>query len=286
MRDRDADKGTPAGPVRPILIRALRGRSGTNHLADLLARHPDVALCEVAEDMLSFQAGKLVEYADGLFGVLSEIGRAQDLPPARRSADALTAGLGEALAAYLGAPAVPRPLFKSPAFQDERAALRLMPTASLVVLLRDPRSIAESAVRAHWGQGRTPVAVGADWAKAARRLDRFLSDSADLTRAGRVHLVRFEALAERPRKTLAALLGQLDLAATAEVLDYAEAAPVIGSSYLPRDPSGLTDFRPQPRPEGFDPRTRWAHWGPKEHKAFNRVCGVMMERFGYKMARF
>ncbi len=208
------------------------------------------------------------------------------LRPAMKDPDTILEPVGRALLEAVGPPGAGiRPLLKTPLLQDERAALRLFPRGQMVIILRDPRSIAESLRHAHWGEGTPLPDAGARWAKAARRLEQFLVDETEAVRAGRIRLVRYERLVEDPAGELAVLFEALGMTPDAEALAQARTAPVIGSSFMPRTEDGRTDFRPRTRPADFDPRKRWAHWTARDHRRFNKVCGAMMERWGYPMVR-
>lgn len=268
----------------PIFVLALNGRSGTNYLAHLLSAHPDVTRGQLSEDFLLHGAGKLIDYTDGLLAELQSHEWFERHRRDQHTADQLARELGSAMLRFVGvASPEGRPLLKTPRLGDLEAGLRLFPKCNMLILLRDPRSIVESALHAHWYKGASLEQQAMYWARSARYLEEFLKGHQHSVRQGHVRLVRYERLVQQPREETAKLLTLLELPQAPSVLERAEQSPVIGSSFLPRRSDGRIDFTPTPPPADFDPICRWRDWSLDQHRRFNRVCGALMERWGYKM---
>lgn len=272
------------GLHRPIFVLALKGRSGTNYLRDLISAHPDVFRSDIPEDFLMMRAGQLTDYADRLLREWQSHTWYERFDLEAYTADNLLERLGWAMLQFVGETDRPgRMILKTPYLGDLSAALRLFPSGKMLILLRDPRSIVESTMRSHWYNGASLEEQGSAWARSARYLENFLRDHQEAVRNGRIRLVRYEKLVRQPRQELTQLLDFLELSQDDHAISRADQSPVIGSSFLARTSSGDVDFRPVERPPNFDPVCRWSHWTPAQHRRFNRVCGAMMERWGYPM---
>jgi len=279
MADRD---GTPA----PVFIVAPMGRSGTNFLKAVLSTHPDLYLADVLEDYLTAGAGKLQDYVDGVFTSWERIDTNNYQGPGKVGPDDMLAAIGTALLTFVGADKDPtrRPLMKTPAIGDLDVGLRVFPKANYLLLIRDPRSIAESFlhVQSDWNLSLTLEQLASNWAEHMRAVSRILADNQTAVREGRIVTIRYEKLVSDPAAVANTALQRIGIRpfpdGTAPATDF----PVVGSSFGPRKADGKVDFSPKPKPEDFDPTQRWATWAPDRHHRFNRICGALMKRWGYE----
>lgn len=271
----------------PIFVLAIHPRSGTNFLTDLLCAHPLVDRSPIPEDFLAERAGLLATYAEQLierwepFFQRGRIGR-DDYTP-----DRLLAHFGQSLLQFAGGRNSKRHMvFKTPALLDLANLQRLFPSGQMIVLLRDPRSIAESWMHAGFDELASLEKVGYQWANTVRALERELDPQNGGVDRDRLHFVRFEQLARDPADEYAKLSNLIGLVPDADAFTYAADPPVIGSSFEntkdTRRGRGLRPtFTPKRRPQDFDPTCRWAHWSTNTHRRFNRICGTVMRRWGY-----
>ena len=268
----------------PILIRSITGRNGTNFLLSLLCRHSGVCRAQVHEDYLLSKADHLREYAEAVTGRWKKSNSYTG--PYDGSASDLLHRIGDALLDYTGASLGPdkRMVMKTPALCDIDMAQRLFPEGQIVFIIRDPRSVVESLLRIEkqWGLNRTREQLARTWAARSRELADFLTRNQASVREGRIFIVRYEALVSNPRPEIARIFETLNLEIDDAFLDELVDHPVIGSSYESMDEKGRVSFQPIPKPEGFDPLCRYAHWTPYEHKIFNRICGTQMRNWGYE----
>lgn len=274
-------------PGAPIFILAIHPRSGTNFLSDLMCAHPLVDRSPIPEDFIAERAGLLADYADTLVQRWEKYFQRGRLGRAEYTPDRLLAQFGQTLLRFIGE-ADPKQhlLLKTPALLDLATLQRLFPFGQMIVLLRDPRSIAESWLQAHFEERTSLEKVGYRWAQSVRALERELDPKNGRLDRERLHFVRFEQLSRDPANEYEKLLGALGLPPDPGAVAYAADPPVIGSSFGSGDTGGSwrgtrPNFTPTRRPEGFDPTCRWAHWSAVSHHRFNRVCGTVMARWGY-----
>lgn len=271
----------------PVFVLALHPRSGTNFLSDLLSAHPLVDRSPVPEDFIAERAGILSEYAENLVGKWEKYFDRGRLKREDYTADRLLCQFGQSLLAFIGQPNSERHmLLKTPALLDLPTLQRLFPTGQMLILLRDPRSIAESWLQSNFEDGASVESVGYRCAQNMRALERWLNSGNKMADRERLHFVRFEELARSPCSEYQKILERIGLPYNAEAVAYAEDPPIIGSSFGNQDHkrrhrSSTPTFAPRRRPQGFDPTCRWAHWSIHTHRRFNRVCGSIMARWGY-----
>lgn len=268
----------------PIMIIAPMGRSGTSFFKAMLATHPDLYLTDVAEDYLGYGAQQLEEYVDGLFTLWERAEGKKYSGSGPFDRESLLAELGSTLLTYIGATdPTRRPVLKSPSFGDLEVSLKMFPTANFLILIRDPRSIAESYLRVQdqWGFDFTFDELAANWAMRARSLMEILKNHQDAVNENRLVIVRYEKLFEAREETLNGALERIGVAPFPSGSTPGNDFPIIGSSFDSRTEDGRVSFNPIEVPKGFDPQNRWAHWSPERHGRFNRLCGEMMKRWGY-----
>jgi hypothetical protein len=263
----------PAGPEQAVFIIGIEHRSGTNFLSDLLALHADCCRpTTIGEDFLLHHAEHLRRYAAGLHESWN--------PDWRGSASQaeIGAALGRGLLAVLQQQAdrpAARLVTKTP--RADRLSLFpwLFPDHPLLLIIRDGRSLVESAVRSFgWTY---PKAIDR-WARGARRILEFDRDE----HAGncRYLVVRYEDLVTDLDAELARILAFLRLSPARYDFDAARALPVRGSSSLKSQGQSL-HWTPIAKPQDFRPLERASGWTASQHRRFARKAGYLQELLGY-----
>ena len=267
----------------PLIINGLRPRSGTTFLKFLLSHHPDLYLPKVDEDYLSFGARHLADYAAAVVPRWHRRWGPRYYGPYDDTEDALLSHLGGSLLTFIGADDPQRrPILKTPFLTDVDVTLRMFPGCAVIVVLRDPRAIAHSflGVQKQWGMNQTLENLASLWAEGIRRLEALLASQQDAVRSGRLILLRYEELYRNPSSVLNTTLTKAGLNPLPDVDRLVADMPVYLSSAAP--PSADDVIRDQDRrPADFDPLRRWHSWSERDHARFVRICGTLMERWGY-----
>ncbi|WP_161973965.1 sulfotransferase family protein [Hwanghaeella grinnelliae] len=270
----------------PVIIVAPMGRSGTNYLKSMLETHSDLYPVDVREDYLNVGAENLNDYVNAVFKMWDGMDGGNYIGPETVGRDDMLQALGKGLLSFIGGDKHPnlRPLTKSPVAGDWDVGLRMFPNANYLLIVRDPRSIAESFlnVRSAWSMNFTLEQLAASWAQRMRAISKTIADNQDAVREGRIVTVRYEKLVADPAGVLNNVLERIGLPPFPEEGAPDEDFPVIGSSFGARTEAGRVDFTPQPKPKDFDPTKRWADWTPAQHHKFNRICGALMKKWGYE----
>jgi len=272
-------------PGAPIIICAPVARSGTTFCKYLISSHPNTYRADLKEDFLLHNAKNLQEYVDGLFKVWEGMDYELTLAPGRRTPDSLLSAMGDVLLTHIGRRESPdRMVLKTPRLCDLEVALRLFPGCQILIMIRDPRSILSSYLRAQksWGSERSFEQVAKLWAESIRNLSSVLAENQPAVRSKQLILVRYEKLVSNTEAELRGLLEKLGLPVAQECIDAANNPVVRGSSYLPFINGERVNFQPQPMPDGFDPLVRWKDWTPERLARFNRICGSLMNKWGYQ----
>jgi protein-tyrosine sulfotransferase len=257
---------------QPIFILGMTGRAGTQFLYELLALHPDTTQREpIWEDYLLRASGHLLAYADQL----SRRWATFDVPPQERVR--LLRCLGDGLIAFLNEGAAgKRVVTVTPNVRNLQYFFDLFPDATLVLLVRDGRSVVESMMRSF---GLSRARATARWAAAARTILAFAGEE----RRDRYLVVRYEDLVERLEEELAEVLRFCGL--SVEDYDFASARslPLRGSS-TDRGGSSEVQWGPMERPADFGGVARYSGWSAADHRAFNRRAGDLLSALGYEPA--
>ncbi|MCI0360079.1 MAG: sulfotransferase [Planctomycetaceae bacterium] len=266
----------PAGPDRAIFIIGIEHRSGTNFLNDLLALHEDCCRpTTIGEDFLLHNADHLRRYAAALHQSWN--------PDWRASAPVadIGAALGRGLLSILEAQAdrsAPRILTKTP--RADRLGLFpwLFPDHPLLIIVRDGRSLVESAVRSFgWTYGKAIER----WARGARRILEFDRDQRD--GSCRYLIVRYEDLVTGLESELRRILAFLRLDPAGYDFAAAAALPVRGSSMLKTEGKQL-HWTPVNKSKDFRPLERASNWTARQNRTFLRQAGHLQELLGYSLA--
>jgi len=261
----------------PIFIHGILPRSGTNFLCDLLLLHPDCSRgrAPVMEDLFIDRSDHLVSFAEelraawdpnwGTFG--------SDIP------ERLYAGIGEGLLSFLWIDRERRLVSKSPSVRHLRRFFRFFPSARLLVLVRDGRSVVQSSMATFgWDFDRACRA----WAEAADAIRLF--QQTESARADRWRLVRYEDLVDDPDGQLRMILDFLALDSTRYDFDSARNLPVRGSSAFGVRGSGV-HWEEVPKDPSFASKERWRSWNAGQLERFDWLAGGQLAYFGYSTVR-
>jgi hypothetical protein len=266
----------PAGPKQAIFIIGIEHRSGTNFLNDLLALHDDCCRpTTIGEDFLLHHAECLRRYAAGLHASWNPEWRAS--APEADIGAALGRGLLSVLENQADRPAQ-RLLTKTP--RADRLGLYpwLFPDHPLLIIIRDGRSLVESAVRSF---GWTYPNAIERWSRGARRILEFDRDQ----RGGdcRYLVVRYEDLVTDLETELRRILSFLRLSPARYDFAAAAALPVRGSSTLKAEGKAL-HWTPVDKSHDFRPLQRASNWTVSQNRLFRRKAGYLQQLLGYGLA--
>lgn len=259
--------------AEPIFVHGILPRSGTNFLWDLLLLHPDCAPAvePVREDLF-------LDNADHLLAFSKAVQRAWDPRwgtfgpglPAR-----LHAALGDGLISFLWTDRDRRLVTKSPSVRNLERFFDFFPSARLLVLVRDGRSVTQSCIDTFgWEFERAARA----WADAADEVVRFRESQAH--RADQWRIVRYEDLLDDLDGQMPAVLAFAGLDPAAYDLQAAANLPVRGSSAFGKD-GATVSWAPVEKDASFAPKERWRSWTPLQHERFAWVAGEQMAALGY-----
>ncbi len=289
-------ESSTAQSTEPIFILGIAARCGTNYLHDLIRMHPDCdsGSAMLEEDNLLANAHLLTRYVDGVSRWWKQHWGQDEL---RTEKEALAQQIGQGLMGFLSAQLERRKqlsakdgnngrptrlVTKTPTVKNLGLFFQLFPTSKLLVLVRDGRSVVESAVRTF---DRPYGHAAREWASSAQIIQNQRKEHA----ATPFLLVRYEDLYTNVEKELRRIFDYLQL--DADVYDYAGAVnlPVRGSSTLRGQPSAREvpwvakgiHWDPVQKPANFNPVERWASWSRAKHERFNWLAGDYLEPFGY-----
>ena len=235
----ESSVGVPT--VSPIFILGIAARSGTNYLHDLIRMHPD---CDSAsgileEDNLVANAHLLIRYADNVSKWWKKNWGSSEL---KSEKEKLLQGIGEGLIAFLSTQLQSRkqaagvnetgegPLrlvTKTPSVKNLGLFSRLFPSEPLIVLVRDGRSVVESAARTF---DRPYGHVAREWSRSARIIRDYRRSHPERP----FLLVRYEDLYKNVEQELRRIFQYLHLNADAYDFEAAADLPVRGSSTFRR----------------------------------------------------
>ncbi|HUA15083.1 MAG TPA: sulfotransferase [Verrucomicrobiae bacterium] len=297
----DPAADAPRAAARPIFILGIAARCGTNYLHDLVRMHPecDSGSSVLEEDNLVANAHVLARYLDGVARWWKQHWGSEELQAERA---ALAQQMGQGLIGFLSTQLEKRkelagkettngrPLrlvTKTPTVKNLGLFFELFPGSPLVVLVRDGRSVVESAVRTF---DRPYGHAAREWASSAQIIQNHRANHPEK----QFLLVRYEDLYGNVEKELRRIFEYLQL--DPDAYDYAKAAnlPVRGSSTLRGQPTSHDvpwvangiHWDPVQKPTNFNPVERWANWNRAKHERFNWLAGDDLEKFGYERKNF
>ena len=263
----------------PLLIVGIEQRSGTNFVFDVLKQHRDLRTPRsIFENFLTLGSQQLVQYARGVVRHYPERWREREVAVAE-----VSRAIGDSLIAWLEHDAQMRDdephtrlLAKSPGTYHLMDFFTIFPDAYLILLVRDGRSVVESAFT---GFGFTREWWTRRWIDGAREILRLMDRP--LPVGAKVLLLRYEDLITAFDATVEQLLDFADLEPEGFDMDAARALPIRGSSFTRGDEQEV-HWNPLDKPADFDPLSRAADWSPQLHERFDWTAGRYVERFGYR----
>lgn len=263
----------------PIFIISPTKRAGTNFLKNILCQHRDCfSPGPIWEDELLRKAHLLRDYIDFTFQKWNPSWEVEKELCARDKAMSL---LGDGLIDMLhmqfsnsqeklarfeprGPEAPYRYVTKTPKADNIQLFAQLFPSAKLLILVRDGKSVVQS--------GQTSFSKPFDlavreWSAAMRNIETFVKSDAFDPNLHR--LVRYEDLITDAPKVLTDLLSFLDLDADGIDPDAVDEMPVIGSSTIKQDGQEV-HWTPTKKDASFDPLKRADGWSSfkRSHYAF------------------
>ncbi|MGI9435924.1 MAG: sulfotransferase family protein [Geminicoccaceae bacterium] len=248
-----------------VFVLALTGRSGTNHLLNLISHHPNIEAASKPfwEDFLLHEAHHLKAFADNAYDHWSDVAGDHALPTIKAD---LKAALGETLCRFLTRGVeTPFVVAKTPSIQNIGMIDQFFPEEKLIVILRDGRDVMASGMRSFgWSLDES----AGDWADAA---DQLLAFCEAVPRDRRL-IVRFEDLVADPARTLETVFRHIGVDPNAFNWNETVLRQVIGSSSL-RPQSGDLDWKPIDKTKDFDPIGRWQGWTEDEKRRFDSRAG-------------
>lgn len=262
---------------QPIFVLGILPRSGTNFLYNLLMLHPDCAPPDpVWEDFLVTHLDLLADYSDtvasewdALWGVNEETRKHLD-----RS---LGAGISLFLQERCNRPRV---VSKTPRVESLTNFFRFFPDSKLLILVRDGRSMVESAIKT-FGWRREPFLHAL--AQAARMINSFNNQAS--AHQDRFRIIRYEDLWQDTESALCDILKFLELDMGVYDLQAALNLPVRGSSELKTGSGEPIHWDPVERTADFDPMSRFKEWSDARHFRYNKLVGREMQELGYALKK-
>lgn len=257
----------------PIFIQGIMPRSGTNFLWDLLLLHPDCS-----RSRIPVQEDLFLDHSDHLTAFTQSVRAAWDpiwgTFPGDIS-DRLCAGLGEGLVSFLWIDRERRLVTKSPSVRHLDRFFTFFPWARLVILVRDGRSVVQSAVDTFgWDFDR----ACREWARGADTIRAF--ERAETSRAHKWRIVRYEDLVDDTEGQLRSLFDFLGLDAAPYDFEAARNLPVYGSSAFGRQGAAV-HWQPVAKDASFAPKERWRSWTDAQTDRFEWLAGPQLRALGY-----
>ena len=257
----------------PIFIHGILARSGTNFLWNLLLLHPDCARARepINEDMFLEHSDHLIAFVENVRASWDPIWGTFGPDLSQR----LCEGLGEGLFSFLWTDRDRRLVSKSPTVTHLERFFWFYPRARLLILVRDGRSVVQSAIDTFgWDFDRACRA----WAEGANAIGRFQRSPSD--RSDRWRIVRYEDLIDNMEAELRGIFEFLQLDAARYDFEAARHLPVRGSSAFGRR-GEMVHWDAVPKDKSFAPRERWRSWSAAQLERFQWLAGDQLVQFGY-----
>jgi len=278
----------------PIFIQGIWVRSGTNYLWRLLLMHDDCHVGSVGEDFLLKYAHLLWSYSENVYRHWTPKWRKR----MGGSPNSLLEHVGQSLVSFIKLPwyyypdeevedrieKIPiqnikksRLVTKTPNVNNLSYFFQLFPEANLIIIVRDGRSVVESAMKTF---GRGFEYSVRQWATGARKIIAF--DKEQKKSNQRYAIVKYEDVYTDTEKELRKIFSVLNLDPGHIDYDAARNLPIFGSSEL-QQAEGQMHWKPVEKKKKFDPIKRWRNWDDQMHDRFNWIAGDVMEMFGYTL---
>lgn len=282
--------------VQPIFIIGICQRCGTNYLRNLLTLHKDCYFSgPITEDKILRHAHLLNSYAEKTYNLWGD-----KIKNSHVSADLLRECLGNGLIQFLnrqslsfpgpaddsyrkiGTSALRNPrcmrlVTKTPSVKDLPHFFTFFPRSQLLIIIRDGRSVVESAVRSFKWSYETAMRI---WAQGAASIVKFIEESQD--KQYNYLIIRYEDLFIKTEEELKRIFKFLKLNEVKYDFKSALNLKVSGSSDLLRQGHKDVHWHWIDKTAEFQPVKRWGKWDRKLHERFNWINGKYLDQFGYR----
>jgi len=275
--DQTAGDPVHGNSAEPIFIHGILPRSGTNFIWDLLRLHPDCARGRepVNEDFFLEHSDHLSAFATAVQGAWDPIWGTFPADLGHR----LYEGIGNGLLSFLWTDRTRRLVTKSPNVRHLDRFFTFFPSARLLILVRDGRSVVQSAMDSFgWDFDRASRA----WSEAARTIRHF--QETQTAYADRWRVIRYEDVVDDTEAQLRAIFAFLGLEAQRYDFAAARNLPVRGSSAFGLQ-DGKVHWQAVPKDNTFAPKERWRSWSPAQRERFEWLAGEHLVDFGYVSSR-
>jgi protein-tyrosine sulfotransferase len=271
----DGAAGHPAvgNRAEPIFIHGILPRSGTNFIWDLLLLHPDCSRGRepVNEDLFLEHSDHLTAFAAAVQSAWNPTWGTFGVDIRNR----LYESIGDGLISFLWTDRTRRLVTKSPSVGHLDRFFAFFPSARLLILVRDGRSVVQSAMDTFgWDFDRACRA----WSEAGRTIRRF--QQTESARADRWRLIRYEDFVDDTEAQLRAVFEFLRLDAQRYDFTAARNLPVRGSSAFGLQ-DGKVHWEVVPKDKTFTPKERWRSWTAAQRERFEWLAGEQLVDFGY-----
>jgi len=298
----------------PIFILGIMERSGTNFVYDLLKLHPD---CEYSgpiwEDFLTTYSNFLVSYAHSVFREWSPAWKVNEN---LGSEELICHCLGNGLITFLKlqlrgnnigkippcqrditslmSPSSKRFLTKTPSVENLQFFFKVFPRCSLLIVVRDGRSVVESYVRSKDKSVWKPLkfivtlflyeAAMRKWSRGANIIKQF--DESNRNNDFNYLIVQYESLFCDINNQLKNVFHAFRLDVSKYNWEESLDIPVRGSSTLRNPINGALSWNPMKKPKDFNPIERSSHWNRALHERYEWIAGSFAKHFGYQKKMF
>ncbi len=253
----------------PIFIHGILQRSGTNLLNQIILLHPDCVqpILKIRENWFLHYSDLVWDYADSLFSYWSSPEWGGD----EFSKSDFFSTIGDALQLYLfnGITDVTNRVLitKTPSVQHLERSFKLFPYSKVIILVRDPRDIAASALKT-WGR---PIAYTInDWELASQSIAEFEK----IAPPESYLLIRYEDLVSQSTQFARICIKFLNLDESVFPWWDLKELPVLGSSEF-------HTWQAQKASPSFKPVGRWRSL-PKDQKNILKYASIKnLSYFGY-----
>lgn len=265
-------------PPQIIFLLGIRHRSGTNIVQEVIARHPQCTSHSEPEDFLISGLDYLTKYIDHIKNRRKSKRSKNDF-----STD-LRIGLRSAIQRHIAdmefeyqtpEDSSQTIITKSPSVEGLLHFRTFFPDSHLILLVRDGRSVIESAMRS----------FGADFVKSCKRYQQAADTILEFIRSDenpdRTLLIRYEDFLSEPEEFIHSILTFLELDPAIYPFEELGDLPVIGSSDLTSDGRAEIHWNPISKHSSFDPSNRFQDWTDYQKEQFDWIAGQELENLGY-----
>jgi sulfotransferase family protein len=278
-----------------IFILGIMPRSGTNFLHDLLCLHPDCVPGGIIwEDFVLAYSDLLFKYSNATYKHYNSKWKVDEKlgPP-----DFLCQCLGQALLSFLNLqlqsnntihesspdqnvkyhnnPSQQRLVTKTPVVNNLSNFPAFVPASSLIIVIRDGRSVVESGVKTfNWNYEKAMRR----WASAADTILQFVREKQNT--GDNFIIVKYEDLYKDKEGELRRIFPLLGL--NSENYDFGAAMnlSIRGSSQLSTNKK--VHWESTEKIKNFNPIARCSHWSRAKHERFNWIAKDCIEPIGYE----